>query len=218
MTTLFFDLDGTLIDSTEAILESFHHTFKQANIARPNDAAILSLIGHPLDVMYGRLGIPEAEVMTFVGNYKNHYRTIATQKTVLLPYAKEAVRYAQTFARLGVVTTKTGEYSRILLQHFGFMDAFEVLIGREDVTQPKPNAEPLLKAMAQLGVTNLNTWLIGDTHLDILCASNAKCSGYAVTSGYESGEVLQKYTDKIALNAFEAVKNIEKITHECKNE
>ncbi|MBU1643309.1 HAD family hydrolase, partial [bacterium] len=117
--TILFDLDGTLIDSTEAILESFHHSFDFHNHPHVSDEAIKALIGHPLDVMYTELGIEEAGVWEFVHTYKEHYREISTQKTVLLPKAREAVEEARKFARLGIVTTKTGKFSRILMEHFG---------------------------------------------------------------------------------------------------
>ena len=121
---ILFDLDGTLIDSTEAILESFHNSFNLNNAEHPDDEKIKALIGHPLDVMYRELGVDEKLVWDYVATYKEHYRKISTQKTILLEYAKEAVNLAHSFASLGVVTTKTGEYSQILLEHFGIMDKF----------------------------------------------------------------------------------------------
>ncbi|MDH5465714.1 MAG: HAD family hydrolase, partial [Thiovulaceae bacterium] len=59
---ILFDLDGTLIDSTEAILESFHNSFLFHKEDARDDEAIKALIGHPLDVMYKELGIEEKHV------------------------------------------------------------------------------------------------------------------------------------------------------------
>lgn len=143
--TILFDLDGTLIDSTEAILESFHNSYRVHERPSPDNEAIKALIGHPLDVMYRELGIEEAMVWTFVDTYKAHYRKISCEKTVLLECARDAIEEASKFARLGIVTTKTGKYSRELLEHFGVMHYFEVLIGREDVENPKPHPEPIHK-------------------------------------------------------------------------
>ncbi len=206
--TILFDLDGTLIDSTEAILEGFHHTFDFYQRAHPTDDEIKALIGHPLDVMYAELGIEEALVWDFVRTYKEHYQTIHCQKTVLLEHAKEAIREAQKIARLGVVTTKTGEYSRQLLEHFGVMDAFEVLIGREHVDNPKPHAEPIDKAISMMKCDREECWMIGDTRLDIASAQNAGIRSVGVTSGYDKHEQLSTLTDIIEANALEAVKYI----------
>ncbi|HFD14318.1 MAG TPA: HAD family hydrolase, partial [Epsilonproteobacteria bacterium] len=127
---ILFDLDGTLIDSTEAILESFAVAFKHFNDAVPNDEAIKAEIGYPLDAMFTTLGVEETKVWEYVAAYKMHYREISCAKTVLLKDAKKAVELAHKHATLGVVTTKTAKYSVELLEHMELMHYFEVLIGR----------------------------------------------------------------------------------------
>lgn len=203
--TILFDLDGTLIDSTEAILESFHRTFDLLGGSHPNDEAIQALIGHTLEDMYLGVGIEADAVETFVRTYKEHYRRISTQKTVLLPMAREAIEKAGSFARLGIVTTKTGLYSRELLEHFGVMDAFEVLIGREDVTHAKPHPEPVLKALEKMGSEPHRSWLIGDTRLDAKAAERAGVGCVGVLSGYDNEAQLQLLTPFIENNALDAV-------------
>jgi len=202
---ILFDLDGTLIDSTEAILESFHHSFVLYNTLSPDDEQIKALIGHPLDVMYKELGVEEERVWDYVATYKEHYRKIATQKTVLLPNAKEAVEHASTFASLGIVTTKTGKYSQMLMEHFGLMDKFDVLVGREHVQHPKPHAEPIVKALEQFERENKEVWMIGDTQMDLLSAKNAGVNAIGVLSGYDTKERLQEFSDFIFDDSLAAV-------------
>ncbi|MEN4053532.1 MULTISPECIES: HAD family hydrolase [Sulfurimonas] len=203
---ILFDLDGTLIDSTEAILESFHNAFDFYGYPHPSDDAIKALIGHPLDIMFGHLGVEEDKVWDFVTVYKEHYRDISTQKTVLLPHAKEAVELAGSFAELGIVTTKTGKYSRILMEYFGLMDSFKVLIGREHVEHPKPHAEPILKALEAVDIEEKShVWIIGDTELDIIAADAAGINSIGVLSGYGTEETLKKFTNVIFSDAYEAV-------------
>jgi phosphoglycolate phosphatase len=209
--TILFDLDGTLIDSTEAILESFHNSFERHNHPHPDDETIKALIGHPLDVMYAELGIEASRVWDFVDTYKEHYREISTQKTILLPGAAEAVEAAKQFARLGIVTTKTGKYSRVLMEHFGLMEHFEVLIGREDVQNPKPHSEPIEKALDQMQVLKERCWMIGDTRLDIASANNAGIKSIGVLSGYDNAEQLKTLTDIIEKDALQAVQRLAKL-------
>lgn len=206
--TILFDLDGTLIDSTEAILESFHNSFDIFKLPHPRDEEIKSLIGHPLDVMYSSLGVEENIVWDIVDAYKEHYRVISTQKTLLLPWAREAVELASKNARIGIVTTKTGKYSRILMEHFNMMQHFEILVGREDVINPKPHAEPIQKAIDFLKVDKEDCWMIGDTRMDLISAKNAGIKSVAVVSEYESVEELKKYTNIIKTNVYEAVVSI----------
>ena len=150
-TILLFDLDGTLIDSTPAILDGFHYAFAHLGAVDPSDEAIKRLIGHPLEVMFERLGAAQ-DVQDFVLAYKQRYAQTFLDQTVLLSGAYEAVREASEFANLGVVTTKTSKFSKILLQHLGIAEFFGTIVGREDVQNPKPSAEPILKALENLGI------------------------------------------------------------------
>jgi len=214
---ILFDLDGTLIDSTDAILKCFDDSFKHFGLETPADEKIKALIGHPLDYMYAHLGIEKEKVWDFVDVYKMHYRERSKPMTYFLPEAVEAIKEAATFARLGIVTTKTGSYSRILLEHMGVMDYFEVLIGREDVTHPKPHPEPILKALHQMGVKqenekfSNNIWMIGDTCLDIVSAKDAGIESIGVRCGYGSDEELARCGKKLQNNTLMAVKHIKKI-------
>ena len=207
---VLFDLDGTVIDSTEAILDGFRVAFETFGGDVPSDEAIKNEVGHTLEDMFLKLGVAEDRVNEHVHAYKMHYRIISCEKTVLLYGAKEAIEEASSFATLGVVTTKTGEYSRILLEHMGLMHYFSVLIGREDVQNPKPHKEPILKALAKLEHDRSRIWMIGDTCMDIESAKNAEVHSIAVTSGYGSLEVLQKCATLITSNVYEAVKHIKK--------
>lgn len=209
---ILFDLDGTLIDSTEAILESFAKAYDTFNTDVPSDEEIKALIGLPLEMMFIKLGIDESQAMEYTKAYKAHYRTIHTEKTVLLPNVREAVELAYTQARLGVVTTKTGEYSRILLEHFDLMKYFDVLIGREDVEHPKPHPEPVRKALDVLKYSHGTvTYFIGDTPEDMLSAEEADIASIGVLCGYGNHEELDETADFIQKDALSAVKLIEKI-------
>ncbi len=212
---ILFDLDGTLIDSTDAIVSTFHYSFDVHDFEHPADTEIMALIGYPLDIMYRELGVEENLVWDFVATYKEEYRKISTQKTMLLANAKKAVTLSKEFATLGIVTTKTGRYSKILMEHFDLMQYFEVLIGREDVDKPKPDAEPILKALEIMDIANREIWMIGDTKLDLLSAKSAGVNSIGVLSGYDTRETLQQHTDIIYSDAFEAVKYLQgrKISH-----
>jgi len=205
---ILFDLDGTLIDSTEAILESFDVAFKTFNNPTPSDEKIKSLIGLPLDIMFVKLGVSEEKKWDYVDAYKKHYRKISKQKTKLLPYAKESIIKASKIARLGIVTTKTSRYSAELLEHFGVLKYFEVLIGREDVKNPKPNPEPILVALKKINAKYEKVYMIGDTCLDCMSAKEAKINSIGVCSGYGCKSDLNKCCEKVCENTLEAIKQL----------
>lgn len=208
---ILFDLDGTLIDSTEAILESFYHSLNtHGEVNNVTDEMITEQIGHPLQTMFAGVGVCEANIEVHVATYKLHYREISRFKTFMLPHAIEAIHEAATFARLGIVTTKTGHYSRELMEHFGVMEYFEVLIGFENVTNPKPHPEPILTALEEMSSCTKNVWMIGDTSLDLEASVRAGVEGVGVLSGYHTAEQLSPFAFTIHNNALEAVRYIAK--------
>ena len=208
--TILFDLDGTLIDSTDAILESFEVAYKSFGEIVPSNEDIKSFIGYPLDDMFVKLGC-KRDKLEYIDVFKEHYRSIFKEKTVLLPLAKEALSEASQFAMLGVVTTKTQRYSKELLEYMDIMKYFNVLIGREDVQNPKPHAEPILKAVRELSSDKHNTWMVGDTILDLNSALNAGVNGVGVTCGYGKEEELQKYTNYVVSDSYNAIKLLQSL-------
>ena len=211
---ILFDLDGTLIDSTEAIVSTFYHSFNELNFDfKGNDEDIKSLIGYPLDIMYAKLGIEESKVWDFVDAYKNRYRIISREQTTLLENAYEAVELASKIGRLSVVTTKTRAYTMPLLEHFNIAQFFEIVTGRENVQNPKPHPEPILITLEQMNYDKKlhDVWMIGDTKLDLIAANDANINSIGLLCGYGEEAELRKYTNFIETDALNAIKYLKSL-------
>lgn len=209
--TILFDLDGTLIDSTKAILDGFRTAFIVHKKAPPNDTVITNLIGYPLSEIFSRLEVGDDELQSYIRAYKSRYLEIYLSQTSLLPGAKEAIKMAYEFACLGIVTTKSSDVLPQLLSHLGVLEFFDAIVGFNDVKQPKPNAEPINLALARLNRQKKGAFMIGDTPLDILAAKNAGIGALALSCGYASKSELEKYTNLIFLNPLEAVKYLKNL-------
>ena len=202
--TILFDLDGTLIDSTEAILYSFDYSFSKFGIKSPKDELITPLIGVPLPQMFQKLGISDDLVDDMVKSYKECYQKIHTQKTKLLPDSKEALQIAKDIdATMAVVTSKTGKYSIELLEYFGIMKYFDTVVGSEDVTYHKPHPQPINTALKRLNKNTKDCYMIGDTCIDMSAAKNAKVKGLALLCGYGDNDSLNRCSN----NVFQSVKD-----------
>ena len=212
---ILFDLDGTLIDSTQAIVGTFNYSFKKLNFDfNGNDEDIKNLIGYPLDVMYENLGVNKKDVELFVNTYKDRYRKISLEQTYLLDDAKKSLKLASSFARLGIVTTKTTKYTIPILENYDILKYFEVIIGRQEVTNPKPNPEPIFKAMEKMNVTSskFDIYMIGDTKLDLIAANEAKVNPIGVLCGYGKIDDLKQYTNHIYISTYYAIEQIQKLS------
>ena len=211
---ILFDLDGTLIDSTDAIVSTFYHSFKELQFDfKGNDESIKSLIGYPLDIMYKSWGVDESKVWDFVDSYKNRYRVISIAQTTLLENAYEAVELAAKIGRVSVVTTKTRTYTMPLLEHFNIAQFFEIVTGRENVQNPKPHPEPILVTLKQMNYdkNKHSVWMIGDTKLDLIAANEANINSVGVLCGYGNEKELREYTNFVESNALNAIKYLKNL-------
>ncbi|EAL4372219.1 HAD family hydrolase [Campylobacter jejuni] len=203
--TILFDLDGTLIDSTDAILNSFQGAFKALGLTSKNNEEIKNLIGYPLEQMF-RMLYPDKVNLSkeFVLAYREIYAQIYLEQTTLLPKAKEALELGSEIADLGIVATKGGKFTPILLDYLRVKKFFKTLITLEDVTNPKPSSEPIILALKRLNKTQENAYMIGDTILDIQAAISANITPLALTCGYGNENELKAHS-MVFLNAYEAV-------------
>lgn len=203
---ILFDLDGTLIDSTEPIVTGFNLAFSSFGMSTPDRAKLCSLIGHTLDDMFIALGAPEQRVADFIKVYKESYALNYLAGTTLLKGAKECLELASKHAKLAVVTTKTSKYSRILLEHLGVAQFFSAIIGKDDVINAKPHPEPILKALKALEFGDLeNAFMIGDTIMDAKAAKSAGIHAFGVLCGYGSKESLQSICEAVFADTLLAV-------------
>ncbi|EAW7473645.1 HAD family hydrolase [Campylobacter jejuni] len=209
--TILFDLDGTLIDSTDAILNSFQGAFKAPGLTSKNNEEIKNLIGYPLEQMF-RMLYPDKVNLSkeFVLAYREIHAQIYLEQTTLLPKAKEALELGSEIADLGIVTTKGGKFTPILLDYLGVKKFFKTLITLEDVTNPKPSSEPIILALKRLNKTQENAYMIGDTILDIQAAISANITPLALACGYGNENELKAYS-MVFLNAYEAVNYIARL-------
>jgi len=160
--------------------------------------------------MFTMLGVGKASAPAYADAYREHYRTIHTAKTVLLPGARDAVERAAAFAHLGIVTTKTTRYATELMAHLELMHFFGILIGQDDVRHPKPHPEPIRKALDALPTVTGGRFMIGDTCLDMEAARAARVEGMGVLCGYSDRATLSRCTANLFENASEAVNHIAK--------
>lgn len=213
-TIILFDLDGTLLDSTNAIITTFFYAFEKMKFTfKGKDEDIKSLIGYPLEIMFYKLGVPQKDVFNFVEAYSLRYREISKKQTNLLENAKEAIILASSFARLSIVTTKRREPTISLLEYLNIKDYFEIITGRDCIENPKPNPEPILHTLKKMNFYEKNNvWMVGDTKLDLIAALDAKINSVGVLCGYGEENELKKYSKNIVKNSLEAVKLINNLT------
>lgn len=208
---VLFDLDGTLVDSTPAIYHSFCAAFEAMGQKKPEKSRVVECIGHTLENMFLANGATKDNVNAFITHYRKHYRALMEEGTRLLEGAESAIKEAHSFAHLAVVTTKRGDFSRILLERFNVWKYFDGIVGIESVANPKPDSEPILAAIKQINMPHIeknHIFMIGDTILDVLAAQNAHINAIAVLCGFGKEQDLAALNVPLCKNTQEAIRFI----------
>ncbi len=166
--TFLFDLDGTLIDSIQLILDSFRHTLAAHGLPPRSDDQWLAGVGTPLTAQFAEwrddAGTMEALIETYREyNLANHDRMVRGY-----PGVAEAVRAIRRTGRsTGLVTSKNRRGALRGLRLVGLEDAMDVLVCADDVVNPKPHPEPVEKAVRFLGADPTTTVYVGDSIHDL---------------------------------------------------
>jgi pyrophosphatase PpaX len=184
LSTFLFDLDGTLIDSIELILRSYRHTLRIHRGEEPSDDVWMTGLGTPLWVQFRRFTDDPAEIAAMVATYRAY--NLAHHDEMVRPYAgvAEAVRALRARGKtLGLVTSKMRSGALRGLRVAALEDAFDVVVGSDEVTHPKPHPEPVLTALDRLSAAATAAVFIGDSRHDIECGRAAGVATAAVLWG-----------------------------------
>lgn len=204
---LLFDLDGTLIDSTGAICESFFlATRDHGYLLEDKRDEIERKIGMTLSDLFLQAGIPQEKVAECIKTYREYYREKFLDKTFLLPKVEVSLQRIQHSCRMAIVTSKSRDFAEKILKHFGLLDCFFKIVGIEDVQNPKPDAEPILKALAGIQYQKDQVFMIGDTMFDMQSARNAGIKGIGIKGRYQKD--LHRYADVAFENIEDALNYI----------
>lgn len=168
LNAFLFDLDGTLIDSIELILSSYRHTMLTHRGSVPPDALWLEGVGTPIRVQFRRFADDAAEIEALVATYRAHNHEHHDRLVREYPGARVAVRtLRERGARLAVVTSKLRTAAERGLRHCGMLDLFDVLVCADDVRNPKPDPEPVRRALHLLQVPHHRAVFVGDSVHDM---------------------------------------------------
>ncbi|WLR50526.1 pyrophosphatase PpaX [Bacillus tianshenii] len=170
--TLLFDLDGTLIDTNDLIINSFLHTLEQYFPGEYTREDVLQFIGPPLYDSFHALNPERVDEMVKVYRTFNHdkHDELVTEFDGVFDTIQALHKKGY---KLGIVTTKLRQTVEMGLKLTGLGEFFEVVVTLDDVTNAKPNPEPVNLALFQLGSKAETAIMIGDNHHDIEAGKNA---------------------------------------------
>lgn len=174
MPVILFDLDGTLLDTEPAIIETYRRLFAKYRTEEEFDKEKqLSVLGPALHVKFAEF-FPDQDVSALVEEYRRINHQIHPDFVKPMIHAKELLQTLHQHGyKLGIVSTKQQEMVRYGLSLFDLEKYFDVILGEGDMAKGKPAPDGIFDACKALNEGHDSCIYVGDSATDIEAAKNA---------------------------------------------
>jgi len=208
---IFFDLDGTLIDSVPDLAIAINQMLKQLGREGFKEETIRYWVGNGARVSVSRALSGSVEVdkaltpeliEEALAIFFPFYEKSLTVSTKLYPNVKETLERLHKKYRLVVVTNKPVEFVEPILKGFGIDELFEFYIGGNSLEKKKPDPMPLLYVCEKLNISVDEAVMVGDTQNDILSANRANMQSIGLTYGYNYGQPISSFNPDLVVDDF----------------
>ena len=211
--TFLFDLDGTLINSADDIVEAVNYTLKQLNRKPLPKDEIIKHVGYGgRKLMEDVLKTDDNELIEKATNiFREYYLSHPCVYTTPYPYIEDLLKFLKEKGKkVGVITNKYEEVSKKILDKLKLSKYIDIVIGSDTVGEKKPSAKPINFALNHLGTEAKKSILIGDSEVDIQAGKNANSKTGLVLYGYGKIELAKQFKpDYIFKSPVDILKTLE---------
>ncbi len=195
MQAVFFDLDGTIIDSKAAIIRCINRTLGNYGL----EGYVLDdfpwMIGVPLEELFGRRireGGASVAPAKVVAEYKAYHNETFMQDTRVHEGIFDIFKSLKAKGtKLGIITLRSREMAYNVTRGLGLADYMDITIAGGEVPSNKPSAYPILHACERFGVHPMRSVMVGDSTIDIRCGKSAGAKTIGVLWGSDSENELR---------------------------
>lgn len=209
--SILFDLDGTLTDSKEGILNTLVYTLNQFGINETDEATLLSFIGPPLrESFITYYNFSEEQCQKGIEIYRDHYRTIGVYQNCLFPGVLEFLQELKSRGyRLAIATAKGEWTANKVAEMFHIKHFFDFIVASNMAANRNHKHQIIELALTNWEDTPKESIvMIGDRNADIDGARRNGIDSIAVTFGYGSLEELQNAQPAFLARSFEHILEI----------
>ena len=181
---ILFDLDGTLTDSGEGIINCARLGLEHFGITGYTNEQLRVFVGPPLDLSFRQFGVPADKTDEAIRVYRSRYTTVGKYENFPYPGIRELLQKLQAKGyRLFVATSKPEALSVDILQKFSLAEYFEIIAGATFDGSRSSKADVIAYLLAQTqGVEE--AIMVGDTTFDVTGAAAHGIACIGVAWGY----------------------------------
>ena len=185
---ILFDLDGTLTDSGEGIINCAILALERFGLPIPSREALRVIVGPPLDQSFIRFGVPADRTDEAIRVYRSRYTTVGKFENYPYPGIRETLQALKAAGhRLFVATSKPEGMSVEILEKFELAQYFELICGATLDGSRSHKADVIAYLLGQVESLE-NVVMVGDTKFDVLGAKEHGIPTIGVAWGYGTRE------------------------------
>lgn len=185
---ILFDLDGTLTDSGEGIINCAILALEHFGLPIPSREALRVIVGPPLDQSFIRFGVPADRTDEAIRVYRSRYTTVGKFENYPYPGIRETLQALKAAGhRLFVATSKPEGMSVEILEKFELAQYFELICGATLDGSRSHKADVIAYLLGQVESLE-NVVMVGDTKFDVLGAKEHGIPTIGVAWGYGTRE------------------------------
>ncbi|MNH91824.1 Pyrophosphatase PpaX [compost metagenome] len=191
--TVLFDLDGTIVDTNELIVQSFLHSLEGESPEPVTREIIIPNMGRPLieqlEFFTGKTDVDHVLLKYRSYNLEHHDELVQQ-----FPYVREVfAKLHEHGVKIGIVTSKIRKTTLMGLKLAGLDSYISSIVTVEDVENAKPDPEGILRALGELDHVGEEAVMVGDSHYDIEAAQNAGIHSVGVSWSWKGRPYLEQY-------------------------
>ncbi len=195
ITTVVFDLDGTLLNTLEDLTDAVNYALLQCGCPARGIGEVRSFVGNGIRKLIER-AVPTGASVELTDRvyayFMTYYDIHCMDKTMPYQGVPELIRalYEKGY-RMAIVSNKADRAVKELNRHF-FAPAIQVAVGSTEHGKKKPAPEPVWKALEELGSSREEAVYIGDSDVDLATSVNAGLPCIAVLWGFRERKFLEQ--------------------------
>lgn len=190
LSAIFFDLDGTLVDSSIGIHNGFTYTFEQLGVPSPDAKTIRSFMGPPLETSFSSC-LPADQIELAIQLYRSYYKKKGVYEAQLFPQIKDLLTELAKQYPLYITTTKNTPTAIDMTSNFEINQFFDGIYGSSP--QALHKADVIRQALTAHNLAPENVVIVGDTKYDMIGAQETGIKKLAVTWGFGDEKDLMTY-------------------------
>ncbi|UQS82023.1 HAD hydrolase-like protein [Bombilactobacillus folatiphilus] len=191
---IFFDLDGTLINSGPGIMNSLKYAYQKAGLEVLADSVLKKFIGPPLaDSLekYSQIDAHSSLAKQLIADFQEYYGQKGWQELALYPEITQMLeQLLQNGKQLYITTAKPEKFAKQIINNLGLMSKFRGIYGA-DLSETMKKKDIIAQALRQNDLQSAQTIMIGDRNTDVFGAKANQVSTIGVLYGYGTAQELQ---------------------------